>query len=523
MKRANMKNKLNALLIVSALVLGACGEQDPTKDAKYEKLKNTTPTKKRGVEQVQSVMAALYQIDADSDRNFYQNVEKSINFKVRLNFANPESVRYNLVLKSEELKKLGARFVKSNAAADTWTLTWQPSAQILTSLDSGNKPFDFEVQFVLAQDNAPMTLNQFRGQEDTQEFRLYVLKDQSQPILKDEIKIAPSATLNPDQAAKIQFTVAAKGFDRKESIDAILTPGPDAPTSELTQVDALVGKRSNAKLIRSNEVDKEGNTLFVYELNIDTRLFADYVMSKINESDILRSKFNSGKINVAEAVFYVEGMNRYNGQRSAQKMIRFDVNLTDKPGRVIMGAQPTINAKIGADTTEHFTMRTADGRSSIKIEGISVMGEALSLAKPVFQKDDVTVSLICSAGSNQLAANYGCKTGVCYQDCYIHTKTKCSTKAQKLPVIISTVSTLRGMEEKSTSTITVNVADKSDICQTSEAKAIEAVPTANTNEPTATAPAPAAPKTKKPTKNAKAQSDNKSEQTAPLRTTAGGR
>jgi hypothetical protein len=104
-------------------------------------------------------------------------------------------------------------------------------------------------------------------------------------------------------------------------------------SSEMAQLDALEGVSSTRpKRVKSLGLDDQGRAQYLYEVEFVARRFVEVVLAQIQAQSTLKKKFASGELTSAEAVFYVDAINKYSGGRSAQKLIQFEVRLSNEEG-----------------------------------------------------------------------------------------------------------------------------------------------------------------------------------------------
>jgi hypothetical protein len=441
----------------------ACGrmEKDPLKN--YESISDARPPYEQKNDG-KSTMTTLFFIDIVGDNTFVQGEEQEVKFKVRHTFSNPDNeVQYALRLKSEDALK-GARF--SLISKDLWSLKWQPAKNILSSAENSRK-FDIQLQIQLLDESSPSVKKQFYGQEDTRDFTLVLQKDLDQPVFSKDINYIPAAAINPDQQLKIQFTVAAKGLTTADDLDVTLSRGPEAISSELVQLDAVIGVRSaHATRIKSLGVDKQGRSQFLYEIQFNARPFTDLVLQQIQSVPVLKEKYTSGVLNSAEALFYIEAVNKYSATRSI-KTARFTVNLTDTAGYAIIAGSESTQLTAGAQIAEHFFVRASDSRSLTKVTALEFGSQKIELkdGQAEITEGSNSFKLTCTAGTPKLNEHFGCKAGSCYQSCRIEVKSDCNAAAANHLLKIHAKTEMGKKSESKALEFRAAIKGKSTFCQ----------------------------------------------------------
>lgn len=427
---------------MGAMMAVACGkfEQDPTKD--YPELKSDVPPYHISYGAKQTVKS-LYFIDRHDHMTFVQGEERVVKFSVRLAFSNPDQVKYTLKVKEATWAPY---FQKSKVEPHVWEFRWKPSSNIL-NFSEKEKKLPMTLEFVLLPGNTPEIANQFalvdplHSEDAGGKLEVTLVKSKDQPVILDNsITFHPGAEINPDQSARIQFQVAAKGLDKPESLLVRLLHGPAEPSLELPQMDAIEGIGSiKPKLVRTVGFDKEGRQIFLYEVTFKARPFLDAFLAKLKSNPRLYPKYLDGRLTAAEAVFIIGAFNRYNNEPSAEHTVMIKVRTTEKPGDIFIAGMERVAVKAGAEAAENFNLVSSDARSAVSVVSVNVGDEELKFKNGVVEinNDEINLTLSCGTGTPNLNRHYGCVRGGCYQACRVRVEAPCESKNKTLNLKIN--------------------------------------------------------------------------------------
>ena len=333
-----MKTKIYILIIFFSWVVTGCGnaKKDPFKE--YQSINGAVRPYPLVNNMAKETRTQQYVLRSSSSLTFVQGESGEATFSVQLLFKNPEQVKYDLVM-AEGPRDLGAQFAQTGK--NTWSLRWKPDTKILNDVEQVRE-IPLTLEFVLKPESSSLSKRELEGVETRHDFIMLLQKNKGQPVIEDEFHFFPAATINYDQKLKIQFVVSVKGVLQPEELEVHKLSGPDSPSNELVQVDAIVGINSRPKRIKNLGRDEKGFTRFLYEVTFDARPFVDYVMEQISRNAGIKNKMKKGEITSAEALFYIEAINRNSSYpNSAEKAILFKVNLPMQTETSKQTVQPT--------------------------------------------------------------------------------------------------------------------------------------------------------------------------------------
>ncbi|MCB0350656.1 MAG: hypothetical protein KDD38_05695 [Bdellovibrionales bacterium] len=456
------KQKLILVGLLSTLAFG-CGENEPLKD--YQNLNTAVPPyENKVVDPAATNQLFFIDVKETSQLSFVQGVPGEIQFTTRLAFSNPNEVKYNL-------RMVEGPSILTQSSPNVWSLKWKPDSNLLTSTENFRK-IKLVLQFVLLPESSAYVKAQFAGHVDTREFELVLNKDQSVPVIEDNIQISPAAILNPDQKATIRFTAASKGLKSPESLQINLFNGPLDPSNELAQITGNMGITEEAvRDGRGLGADEVGRARYQYKLTFDARTFVDKALVKIRNNERLNRKLLSGELKEIEAAFYIEAINSYNGMRSAQRMVILKVNLTDAPGVPLIAGPESMTLQAGSMASQQLFVRSSDARSEIVINSIQ-LGEQIVEMKnrsALLMNEGVSIQLSCNAGTPGLNEQFNCRAGKCYESCQVIADVDCETANNKISFNINAVSKMGKDVQEKALTYSVNIKGKNKHCSAAPA------------------------------------------------------
>jgi hypothetical protein len=315
--------KWSYLTIILPAVLIACGpkDKDPLND--FKSLDLAVPEVPQALNE-QTTILTLFEIDRKGDLTFIQGQEHSVRFSVRTFFGDGVNAVYNLV--PLELPDKTARFSR---VGNEWVLSWTPNMNILAKGEF-SKELPLTIGFQLDERrSSPKALQMVAPINRVRSFTVNVHKDASQPIILDKLSVNFKDLIQANQKVKVEFTVAASSLDDAKNLSVNILNGPVQPSRELFQFDGSLGIVGKPLLIGAAGKDESGRTLYKYALEFDARYFnlaVQFVMRNSSDS-VLKQRYDAREYKNAEATFYLQAVNLFNGMPSAEKQVTFNVEL----------------------------------------------------------------------------------------------------------------------------------------------------------------------------------------------------